>query len=84
MNFGRTIGINLYAKALTNRTGGVYNCPPSYRFPPLREGNRARVRFPPTSRGEPRKGSVPPARRGNLKEGVFNPLVFANLSSRLV
>jgi hypothetical protein len=30
--------------------------PPSFRFPPLREGNRAR--------------SVPPACRGNLKEGV--------------
>ena len=30
--------------------------PPSLRFPPLREGNRAR--------------SVPPACRGNLKEGV--------------
>ena len=63
--------------------GRSLQLPPSYRFPPLREGNRARVRFPPL-RGEPRKGSVPPARRGNLKEGVFNPLVFANLSSRLV
>jgi len=33
----------------------------SFRFPPLREGNRARRAY-----------SVPPARRGNLKEGVIN------------
>jgi len=35
--------------------------PPSFRFPPLREGNRARRAY-----------SVPPACRGNLKEGVIN------------
>jgi hypothetical protein len=49
--------------------------PPSCRFPPLREGNRAEVRFPlpagfPLREGN-QKGSVPPACRGNLKEGVF-------------
>jgi hypothetical protein len=36
-------------------------CPPSFRFPPLREGNRKKRAY-----------SVPPARRGNLKEGVIN------------
>ena len=37
--------------------------PPSFRFPPLREGNRERRAY-----------SVPPACRGNLKEGfLVNP-----------
>jgi hypothetical protein len=36
-----------------NRAGGVYN-PPSCRFPPLREGNRAARPFgSPCSQGEP-------------------------------
>jgi hypothetical protein len=34
----------------------VSSLPPSFRFPPLREGNQA--------------DSVPPVYRGNLKEGV--------------
>ena len=41
--------------------------PPSFRFPPLREGNRARRAY-----------SVPPACRGNLKEGVINCCFFVN------
>jgi hypothetical protein len=45
----------------TNRAFKVYELPPSFRFPPLREGNR-----------EGRAYSVPPASRGNLKEGVIN------------
>jgi hypothetical protein len=45
----------------TNRAFRVYELPPSFRFPPLREGNR-----------EGRAYSVPPASRGNLKEGVIN------------
>ena len=45
----------------TNRAFRVYELPPSFRFPPLREGNL-----------EGRAYSVPPARRGNLKEGVIN------------
>jgi hypothetical protein len=44
----------------TNRASKVHYCPPSFRFPPLREGNRER-----------RARSVPPACRGNLKEGVL-------------
>jgi hypothetical protein len=54
--------------------------PPSCRFPPLREGNRAEVRFPlPTGfpyclRGT--RKAVPPACRGNLKEGVRNFAYF--------
>jgi hypothetical protein len=51
----RTAGSN------TNRAFRVYELPPSFRFPPLREGNR-----------EGRAYSVPPASRGNLKEGVIN------------
>jgi hypothetical protein len=59
--------------------------PPSFRFPPLREGNRVGRMGSPAARGEPRgahgfprcargtrRGSVPPARRGSLKEGVVN------------
>jgi hypothetical protein len=41
--------------------------PPSFRFPPLREGNRERRAY-----------SVPPACRGNLKEGVINCCFFVN------
>ena len=41
----------------TNHAVRVYELPPSFRFPPLREGGAY---------------SVPPARRGNLKEGVIN------------
>jgi len=37
--------------------GQSLQLPPSFRFPPLREGNRRVL--------------VPPACRGNLKEGVF-------------
>jgi len=44
--------------------------PPSLRFPPLREGNRAGAQFPPLREGNHAGGSVPPACRGNLKEGV--------------
>ena len=60
----------------------VVDSPPSLRFPPLREGNRARRNdaSPPLREGN-RAGeasqrrrenpdSVPPAGRGNLKEGV--------------
>jgi hypothetical protein len=43
--------------------------PPSLRFPPLREGNRAR--------------SVPPACRGNLKEGVKENR-YANKEARRI
>ena len=42
--------------------------PPSFRFPPLREGNR-----------EGRAYSVPPACRGNLKEGVLFYTYFLKL-----
>ena len=47
--------------------GQSLQLPPSFRFPPLREGNRVG-----------RVGSVPPACRGNLKEGVSISLVFVN------
>jgi hypothetical protein len=39
-NFGSAVGIIPIA------CPKFMNCPPSCRFPPLREGNRARVRFP--------------------------------------
>jgi FAD/FMN-containing dehydrogenase len=42
---------------------------PLRRFPPLCEGNRARVGSPRFARGTA-QGLVPHARRGNLKEGV--------------
>ena len=50
----------------TNCASKVLYMPPSFRFPPLREGN-------------PRTGSVPPARRGNLKEGVLVYPYFCEL-----
>ena len=49
----------------TNRASEVHQLPPSFRFPPLREGNRERRTY-----------SVPPACRGNLKEGVINCCFF--------
>jgi hypothetical protein len=61
----------------TNRAVSVYELPLSFRFPPLREGNRVGAQVLPTSRGEPRQGSVPPARRGNLKEGGVNYAGYA-------
>ena len=39
--------------------------PPSFRFPPLREGNRARVRFPCFARETEKLGRFPPLREGN-------------------
>ena len=51
----------------TNRPSKVHYLPPSFRFPPLREGNRERRAY-----------SVPPASRGNLKEGVTNCCFFVN------
>ena len=52
----------------TNRPSKVHYLPPSFRFPPLREGNRVG-----------RVGSVPPACRGNLKEGVIGHTRFCEL-----
>ena len=74
-----------HCKGIYNRTGRVYQLPPSLyqlrrqssqlppscRFPPLREGNR-----------EKRARSVPPAGRGNLKEGVFSRACFHKLCPR--
>jgi hypothetical protein len=50
----------------------VVDSPPSLRFPPLREGNRAGSGETPLREGnrEGRTRSVPPAGRGNLEEGV--------------
>jgi hypothetical protein len=48
-----------------NRQDLTFQYPCSFRFPPLREGNRERRAY-----------SVPPARRGNLKEGVINCCFF--------
>jgi hypothetical protein len=47
-----------------NRQDLTFQYPCSFRFPPLREGNRA---------------LVPPACRGNLKEGVLNCLRFGEV-----
>jgi hypothetical protein len=48
--------------------GQSLQLPPSFRFPPLREGNRVG-----------RVGSVPPACRGNPKEGVIGHTRFCEL-----
>jgi 1-acyl-sn-glycerol-3-phosphate acyltransferase len=50
----------------------VVDSPPSLRFPPLREGNRAGSGETPLREGnrEGRTRSVPPAGRGNLEKGV--------------
>jgi len=52
---------NCSTVSYTNRASKVHYLPLSFRFPPLREGNRERRAY-----------SVPPASRGNLKEGVIN------------
>jgi UDP-3-O-acyl-N-acetylglucosamine deacetylase len=46
--------------------------PPSFRFPPFREGNQELGQVLPFREGNRAgaEGSVPPASRGNLKEGV--------------
>jgi hypothetical protein len=70
---------------------GFPDLPPSFRFPPLREGNQAGAgSVPPAREGnQAGAGSVPPARegnqagassvppagRGNLKEGVVNEVI---------
>jgi hypothetical protein len=58
----------------TNRASKIHYLPPSFRFPPLREGNREAGQVPPLREGNRKKRaySVPPACRGNLKEGVIN------------
>ncbi len=51
--------------------GWFKDSPPSLRFPPLREGNRAGAGSHTLREGNPAgENAVPPARRGNLKEGV--------------
>ena len=63
-----TVGVSiLLTPLLTIRLSSIL--PPSLRFPPLREGNRAR--------------SVPPACRGNLKEGVKENR-YANKEARRI
>jgi hypothetical protein len=64
VNFAHAIGITWFRD------------PPSFRFPPLREGNRARVEVHPASRGEPCEGrGSPPASRGEPCEGRGSPLL---------
>jgi hypothetical protein len=63
-----TVGVSiLLTPLLTIRLSSIL--PPSLRFPPLREGNRA--------------PSVPPAGRGNLKEGVKENR-YANKEARRI
>ena len=50
----------------TNRPSKVHYLPPSFRFPPLREGNRERRAY-----------SVPPASKGNLEEGGDRLCLFS-------
>jgi hypothetical protein len=56
---------------------GFPDLPPSFRFPPLREGNQAGAgSVPPAREGnQAGAGSVPPAGRGNLKEGVVEEVI---------
>jgi hypothetical protein len=46
----------MLTKSNTNRPSKVHYLPPSFRFPPLREGNRAGVRFPLPAGGTCRRG----------------------------
>ena len=50
--------------------------PPSCRFPPLREGNRARVRFPPLREGNRARVRFPLLAGGTLRRGSSIPLFF--------
>jgi len=46
----------------------VVDLPPSFRFPPLREGNRGAGQIPPLREGNRGAGQVPPLREGNREE----------------
>ena len=83
----------------TNCASKVDKLPPSFRFPPLREGNRAGVWFATLREGNRagiwfatlregkrawRTRSVPPACRGNLEEGVLNGSFWRTQAAQLV
>jgi hypothetical protein len=69
---GRSLRGHFRAVYLRCAAPEVVDSPPSLRFPPLREGNRAGSGETPLREGnrEGRTRSVPPAGRGNLEEGV--------------
>jgi len=69
---GRSLRGHFRAVYLRCSVPKVVDLPPSLRFPPLREGNRAGSGETPLREGnrEGRTRSVPPAGRGNLEEGV--------------
>jgi autotransporter translocation and assembly factor TamB len=64
---------SLFPLPNTNCASKVHPLPPSFRFPPLREGNRAGGWLSLLCEGNHggRTCSVPPAGRGNLQEGVL-------------
>jgi len=64
----KQIGSIASVRSYLYQSRGQSLLPPSFRFPPLREGNR-----------EGRAYSVPPACRGNLKEGVLVYPYFCKL-----
>jgi hypothetical protein len=70
----------------TNCASKVDKLPPSFRFPPLREGNRAGIWFATLREGKRawRTRSVPPACRGNLEEGVLNGSFWRTQAAQLV
>jgi hypothetical protein len=49
--------------------GARLSLPPSFRFPPLREGNRTRGQAPPLREGNRTRGQAPPLREGNRTQG---------------
>ena len=57
----------------TNRACRVYELPPSFRFPPLREGNREGRAYsvPPASRGNRTRVRFPSRSGGNLRRGAI-------------
>jgi glutamine amidotransferase len=63
---------------------GDVDLPPSLRFPPLREGNRAEGSVPPACEGNRAEGSVPPACEGNRAEGSVPPACEGNRAGESV
>ena len=57
---------------------GDAGLPPSLRFPPLREGNRAGAQVPPLREGNRAGAQVPPLREGNRAGAQVPPLREGN------
>jgi hypothetical protein len=58
--------------------GARLSLPPSFRFPPLREGNRTQGQASPRREGNQAQGQASPRREGNQAQGQASPLREGN------